>query len=140
MDLVALGGGAVVGAAAPKLLSQAVLGSKNTGGMGYLANLAATGVLAWAANQFLPRQKMFAVGILAGGIGQVISRLISDYTPYGAALGSMGFGDYIAANFVTPQIVPDALNGVMSSNGQMAMASSAANVNVAQLTGAPMWQ
>jgi len=138
-DLFVLGGGAVVGASVPKLASQAVLGPKNTGVMGYLANLAATGILAWAANTFMPRQKMFAVGILAGGIGQVISRAISDNTPYGAALSSIGFGDYIAANFVTPQIVPDALNGVMSSNGQLPMASQSAGVNVGQLTGAPQW-
>ena len=123
-----LGGGAVVGASVPKLASQAVLGSKNTGAMGYLANLAGTGLLAWAAHQFMPRQRMFAVGILAGGIGQVISRVIGDYTSFGSYLNGAGMGDYMAANWVTPQLLPDALNSAMASNvgGGLVVSSSTA--------------
>jgi hypothetical protein len=141
-DLVALGGGAVLGASLPKLASQMVLGTKNTGFMGYLANLAGTGLLAFAASRFAPRERMLAAGILAGGVGQVISRAISDYTTVGQYLQSAGMGDYMASNWVTPQVLPNALESPMSSNGyqpQIPMSSSAANVNVSALTGVPLY-
>ncbi len=114
-DLLALGGGAVVGGALPKVASQAILGSKNTGWMGYLANIAGTFVLSWGAHKFAkgPMGASFAKGILAGGIGQVLSRMISDYSLLGSYGTSLGLGDYMVSNFAAPQWLPDGLNSPM---------------------------
>lgn len=139
-ELLVLGAGAVAGASVPKIASQAVLGSKNTGAMGYVANLAGTGLLAWAADKFLPRQRAFAVGILAGGIGQVIGRIIADYTQFGSFVNQLGMGDYMASNFVAPQILPNALESAMSSNGIQAPVVVASNAAMpAGLSGVSAW-
>lgn len=140
-ELLVLGGGAVVGASVPKIASQAILGAKNSGVMGYAANLAGTGLLAWAANQFLPRQRAFAVGILAGGVGQVIGRIIADYTQFGSYINQLGMGDYMASNFVSPQILPNALDSAMSSNGVQApvVVQSAGAGMPAGLSGVSAW-
>jgi hypothetical protein len=138
--MVALGGGAVIGSSVPKLASQAVLGPKNTGIVGYFANLVGTGILAWAAAKFVPRQRMLAAGILAGGVGQVISRAIGDYTQFGQYLDGAGMGDYMAANWVAPQRLPNALESAMSENGQQPMVmASAAGAGVSGLIGAPLY-
>lgn len=114
-DLLALGGGAVVGGALPKVASQAILGSKNTGWMGYLSNIAGTMILSWGAHKFAkgPMGASFAKGILAGGIGQVLSRMISDYSLLGSYGTTLGLGDYMVSNFASPQWLPDALNSPM---------------------------
>lgn len=139
-ELLVLGAGAVAGASVPKIASQAVLGAKNTGAMGYVANLAGTGLLAWAADKFLPRQRAFAVGILAGGIGQVIGRIIADYTQFGSFVNQLGMGDYMASNFVAPQILPNALESAMSSNGVQAPVVVASNAAMpAGLSGVSAW-
>ena len=111
-DLVALGGGAVVGGSIPSIAAQAVLGSKNTGAIGYLSNLAATFALAWGVNRFArgATAKTFAMGIIAGGIGSVIKRAITDYSILGSFGQQLGMGDYMVSNWVTPQRMVDGLN------------------------------
>jgi hypothetical protein len=143
-DMLALGAGAVLGSSLPKLGSQLVLGSKNTGMMGYLSNIAGTAILAWGASRFLPRQRSLAAGILAGGIGQVIARAIGDYTQFGRYLDGAGMGDYMASNWVTPQRLPDALNSAVAENGyqqapQIVVASAAGGAGVGNLIGAPIY-
>jgi hypothetical protein len=142
-EILALGGGAVIGGTVPSLASQAVLGAKNTGAMGYLANLAGTGILAWAAHRFVPRQKFLAAGILAGGVGAVLRRALTDYTFVGGYLNNAGMGDYMASNWVTPQRLPNALDNAMAENGyqapQIVMASAAAGAGVGGLIGAPLY-
>jgi hypothetical protein len=142
-DMLQLGAGAVLGSSLPKLGSQMVLGAKNTGVMGYMANIAGTAILAWSAAKFLPRQRSLAAGILAGGIGQVIARAIGDYTQFGQYLNGAGMGDYMAANWVTPQRLPNALDSAFAENGyqapQVVMASAAAGAGVGNLIGAPLY-
>lgn len=118
-DLLMLGGGAVIGSTGSTLLTQALLSTNNTGIMGYAGNAAATGVLAFLAHKF-SRNKSLSAGIIAGGIGSLIRRVIVDNSllgTYSAQLGLGGMGDYMAANFVWPQILPDAMNSALSSNG-----------------------
>ena len=104
-------GAAVVGGAVgSKLGTQAILGASNTGWMGYLGNLVATGLLGWGAHAVL-KDKMVSQMVVAGGIAQVIVRAIGDYTPYGSYLAGSGVGDYQASAFLTPQrMMPNALN------------------------------
>ncbi len=114
-DLVALGGGAVVGGTLPTVATQAILGSKNNGFMGYAANLAATFVLAWGVNRFSKGKTghTFSMGIIAGGIGSVIKRAITDYSILGSFGQQLGMGDYMVSNWVTPQRMVDGLNSAM---------------------------
>lgn len=89
-----------------------ILGNKNTGWFGYLSNLAGTFLLAWGASRFA-KGKMgstLTMGIVAGGIGQVISRAITDYSILGSYGQQLGFGDYMVSNWVTPQRMVDGLN------------------------------
>jgi len=114
-DLVALGGGAVVGGTLPTVATQAILGAKNSGAIGYLANLAATFVLAWGVNRFSKGKTghTFSMGIIAGGIGSVIKRAITDYSILGSFGQQLGMGDYMVSNWVTPQRMVDGLNSAM---------------------------
>ncbi len=114
-DLLMLGAGAVVGSSGSTMLTQAVLQGNNSGFIGYAGNLAATGILAWLGHKFV-KSKSLASGILAGGVGSVIRRIITDNSllgSYSAQLGMSGFGDYMAANFVWPQILPSAQTSAM---------------------------
>jgi hypothetical protein len=99
----------VGGAVGSKLLTQAALGSNNTGIMGYAGNAGVTLALAWAAAAFL-KNKAIAHAVAAGGMVQIVLRLISDYTPWGQYTSNLGVGDYQVSNFVTPQRYVDALN------------------------------
>lgn len=110
-DMLALGGGAVLGGTLPTVASQAVLGAKNTGWMGYLSNLAATFLLAWGAGRFVKGKQgsTLVMGIVAGGIGSVIKRAITDYSILGSYGQQLGFGDYMVSNWVAPQRMVDGL-------------------------------
>lgn len=114
-DLVALGGGAVIGGSIPSIATQAVLGSKNTGVLGYLSNLAATFLIAWGVGKVAKGKTghTLSMGIIAGGIGSVIKRAITDYSILGSFGAQLGMGDYMVSNFVTPQRVADGLNSPM---------------------------
>ncbi len=111
-DMLSLGGGAVLGSTLPKLASQFVLGGKNSGWLGYGSNLVGTVLLAYVAGRFAKGKQgqTLTMGIIAGGIGQVISRVISDYSILGSYGAQLGFGDYMVQDFVAPQRLIDGLH------------------------------
>ena len=80
-----------------------MLSSSNTGAVGYLANLAGTGILAAAAHMFMKGNKALVAGIIAGGVGATIKRVIGDYSLLGQYGASLGMGDYLSSDFLTPQ-------------------------------------
>jgi hypothetical protein len=114
-DILWLGAGAVVAPPVTGAATQMILGASNTGALGYAVNLAATGLLAWIANMFV-KNRAFAAGILAGGVGSVMRRVISDYTPYGSFLAGSGVGDYMIQNSAVMQRLPDALSSAQVEN------------------------
>jgi hypothetical protein len=114
--ILMLGGGATAGATLSGLGTQAVLGASNVGVMGYAGNLVATFVLAWLAHTTIKNPDLSA-GVLAGGIGALMKRVIGDYSLLGSFSASLGMGDYLATNFVTPQYLPNAATSAMSANG-----------------------
>lgn len=94
----------IVGALGSKLGAQMVLGSNNTGVVGYAGNAAAGAVLWFLADKVL-KNKEAAKGVLSGTAVQIVLRLINDYTPFGQYVSNLGMGDYQAQSFVTPQIL-----------------------------------
>jgi hypothetical protein len=132
-------GGAVIS----KVATQFALGAKNTGIMGYAGNAVATAVLSFAAHKMFAN-KTIGQMVLAGGIAQIIVRMISDYTPYGQYLAGTGLGDYMVANWVAPQRLPDALGSAMVEIPQgwaptLVTQSAAAGAGVGDLYGAPLY-
>jgi hypothetical protein len=125
----------IAGAIGSKLGAQMVLGTSNTGFMGYGANLAAGGILAWAAKGIMKNSDA-AKGIFAGSVVQVVLRLITDYTPFGQYASLQGVGDYMASNWVTPQRYVDGLHSAQieipdgwGPAAPTVMASSGVNAN-----------
>ncbi len=112
-DLLKLGLGAAGGAVGTRYLTQVILGDKNTGVMGYGANIAAAIALAWGAAKFAGRE--VASGVAAGGLAAVILRLWSDKVSSSSAaalsgyLGDLefssdGLGAYITSGFPLPTV------------------------------------
>src|SRR4029077_18518771 len=112
-ELLSLGLGAAGGAIGSRYLTQMILGDKNTGAMGYGANIAAAIALAWAAAKFAGRD--IAAGVAAGGISAVIMRLwsekVSQTSPVAMSgyLGDLdfsgdGLGAYINSGFPLPTV------------------------------------
>lgn len=112
-DLIKLGLGAAGGAVGTRYLTQVILGDKNTGVMGYGANIAAAVALAWAAAKFAGRE--VASGVAAGGLAAVILRLWSDKVSGSSASALSGFlgdlefssdglGAYITSGFPLPTV------------------------------------
>lgn len=95
-----VGGG--VGFFGSKALTQMVMSSNNTGVTGYFGNAAATAAIALVAHMLPPTRK-FSPAIIAGGVLQIIYRVLTDNTQLGQVLSSTGMGDYQMQNFVTPQ-------------------------------------
>ena len=122
----------IVGALGSKLGAQLVLGSNNTGVVGYrLSNLAVGSVLWFLADKVVMTNNTAASGIIAGTVAQLILRLINDYTPFGQYLQSAGMGDYQMQSYVTPQILTDPTNNsnILIPNGwggQSALPAAAA--------------
>ena len=104
--LVTTGTFAVVGALGSKLGAQLVLGSNNSGVIGYAGNVAAGGVLWFLADKVM-KNRSAAHGILIGTVIQVILRALNDYTPFGSYVATLGMGDYQMQSYVTPQILLD---------------------------------
>lgn len=94
----------IIGALGSKLGAQMVLGSNNTGLIGYAGNAAAGGVLWFLAEKVL-KNRGAAEGVLAGTAVQIVLRLINDYTPFGSYTANLGMGDYQMQSFVTPQVL-----------------------------------
>jgi hypothetical protein len=108
-EYVKAGAAVVGGAVGSKLATQAVLGASNTSWMGYGGNLVATGLLGWGSHLAF-KNKLITQMVIAGGIAQVIVRMIGDFTPYGQYLSGAGVGDYQASAFLTPQrMMPNAM-------------------------------
>jgi hypothetical protein len=128
----------LVGALGSKLGAQLVLGSNNTGVIGYAGNLAVGGVLWFLADKVM-KNKTAASGVIAGTVAQLILRLINDYTPFGQYLSSTGMGDYQMQSYVTPQILTDPTNNsnLLIPNGWGAPAAlpAAATVTRAKSSG-----
>ncbi len=99
----------VGGAVGTKVLTQAVLGAKNTGFMGYIGNAVAAFGLSLLVGKLL-KNPAAGKSVLAGGIVALVLRLLSDYTPLGQYTSQIGMGDYQVSNWVTPQRYKDALN------------------------------
>ncbi len=97
------------GGVGSKMITQVALGTSNTGIIGYLANLAAGGILAWGVKSFMHNASA-ARDVFKGAVLQVVLRAISDYTPFGQYTSQLGMGDYLASNWVTPQRYVDGLN------------------------------
>jgi hypothetical protein len=104
--LFLVGGG--VGFFGSKALTQMVMSSNNTGVTGYFGNAAATAAIAVVAHMLPPTRK-FSPAIIAGGVLQIIYRVLTDNTQLGQVLSSTGMGDYQMQNFVTPQRLIDPL-------------------------------
>ncbi len=100
-----------VGAFGSKAATQMVMGANNTGVSGYVGNAVATAVLAGTAHVFRNvLGKGAAMGVLAGGVLQILFRVLTDNTPFGQLTSSLGVGDYQMQSFVTPQRLKDPLN------------------------------
>ena len=106
MDTLWMIGGAV----GTQMLTQAVLQGNNVSWMGYAGNLVAGFALSFGVGKAL---KMPAAGkaIFKGAILQVVLRVLRDQTPFGQFTSSIGMGDYLASNWVTPQRYVDPLGG-----------------------------
>lgn len=120
--------GASAGAIGTRALTQALLGAKNTGVMGYAGNIGVGLALAWAANKFGGKNLSYAV-LIGAGVG-IVQRawsenvsLASPSSLSGArGLGDLDYsatrfgrlGDYVSTPFFTPsnsvQIVGGAPN------------------------------
>lgn len=99
----------ILGALGSKLGAQAVLGTNNTGVMGYAGN-AAVGAALWFITEKLMKNRAASSGIISGTIVQILLRVINDYTPFGSYVAQLGMGDYQMQSFVTPQVLVDPLN------------------------------
>ena len=135
-DWLSLGAGAVVGGVGATQLPQMIMSSSNTGAVGYLANLAATGLLAAAAHMLMKGNKALVAGVIAGGVGATIKRVIGDYSLLGSYGQSLGMGDYLASDFLYPQTLVDGRNSAQITKpawaSQMAAAAPPSKaVNVA---------
>jgi hypothetical protein len=96
----------IVGAVGSKLLAQMVLGTNNTGVVGYAANAIAGGAM-WFVAEKVMHNTDAANGIIAGTAVEIILRLINDYTPFGSYVAGLGMGDYQAQAWLTPQVLVD---------------------------------
>jgi hypothetical protein len=121
MEWLTGGAGAVIGAVGAPAITQAVLGTSNTGAMGYLGNAIATALLAVAAGFAAPRQKFLAMGIVFGGAGSIMRRVITDYSllgSYSSAVGLNGMGDYVMNfNYPIPQYLQPGNNRALTPYG-----------------------
>jgi len=99
----------IAGALGSKLLTQMVLGTNNTGMIGYAGN-AVAGVGLWFLASKVLKNSEAAKGIISGTAVQLVLRLINDYTPFGQYVSQLGMGDYQAQAFVTPQVLVDPYN------------------------------
>lgn len=96
----------VGGAVGSRWLTQVVLGTGNSGIMGYAGNAIATLALGWAGGKFLGKGS--GPWIVAGGAAGLILRVIQDQTPLGKYFNlsgiDSGMGAIIPANFTMPPI------------------------------------
>lgn len=99
---------AIGGAAGSKFLTQAVLGAKNEGWLGYGANLASAFLLGQGVSMFM-KNKQAGNAVILGGVIQTVLRVLVDKTPLGERLSKLGMGDYQLQGFLTPQRLQNGL-------------------------------
>lgn len=97
----------IVGAVGSRLGTQALLGARNVGFMGYLGN-AGAGVGLSLLARWLMKSRDASNAILLGTAVGIVLRVVGDYTPLGEYARAAGLGDYQVSNFVTPQRYVDA--------------------------------
>ena len=98
------GAGALAGFVGSAAIPQMILGSGNTGMAGYAATAAAAVGLGLLSHFLLPRQMAVTAGVVAGGFGNLLRRIISDQTPFGSYVSNTGMGDYMVANWGPPRM------------------------------------
>lgn len=94
----------IAGAVGSKVGAQLVLGTKNTGTLGYIGNAGAGAALFFLFDRIF-KNRAAAVGILYGTLVQIILRVLNDFTPLGQYFANIGMGDYMMQSFVTPQVL-----------------------------------
>lgn len=95
---------AIAGAVGTKLLTQLVLGSNNTGFVGYGTTALIGGVFAFGVLHLM-KSTAAGAGVAVGTVINIILRMINDYTPFGQYVSAIGVGDYQAQAFLTPQVL-----------------------------------
>ncbi len=96
VEVVKAGTVALGGLVATRQLPQLVLGSRNTGILGYLSNAAAAGLTAFAANKLAGNPAAYLVMI--GGALYIVDRIITEqFSPIGQYFKLAGVGDAKAA-------------------------------------------
>lgn len=85
-----------------KALTQAVLGTSNTGYVGYGANLAFAFVGGKLLTQIPGVSKGAGMAFTLGGIIATLARVLTDMTPLGSTLSRYGLGDYEASTWLSP--------------------------------------
>ena len=114
MDWVTGGAGVLAGVVGARALPQIVLGVKNTGGVGYLANALVAGGLGWLTHMVFPRNRVLVASVLAGGFAALIARVIGDFTNYGKFLTLTGsVGDYMISNAPVPSRLIDPRSAIV---------------------------
>ena len=106
------GVGVLGGVIGTRTIPQLVLGSGNSGPIGYAANIATAALLTFAAH-FVSKDKVFAASVAAGGVASIISRAIQDFGLLGPYSAQAGLGDYLVSDFLTPQRLT---NGLQNAN------------------------
>ena len=107
MDWLQGGAGVIAGVVGTRAIPQMLMGSSNTGPMGYGANAVTAVALGWVTHMLFPRNQTLVTAVIAGGFAGLLSRIIADKTPFGAqlsltGLGDHGFGLYQKSNFPSP--------------------------------------
>ena len=93
-ELIKLAGGAAVGVVASKYVTQMVLGSSNSGYMGYAGSAVVTLALGWAAHKFVGKDA--ATGVIAGGLGALALRIFQDNVSGTSSMSGLGDPDMAA--------------------------------------------
>ena len=104
MTWVTGGAGVLAGFVGSAAIPQMILGTGNTGATGYAVTAAAAIGLGFLSHFLLPRQQAVTVGVVSGGVANLIRRIISDQTPFGSYLSMSGMGDYMVANWGPPRM------------------------------------
>ena len=107
--LVTSAGWTLAGAVGTRAVTQALLGGKNTGVTGYVANAVAAVSLGYVVKRGTKNEKAGDMVTLGGFVG-IVMRLLQDYTPIGAYVKTQlaGMGVYGDATFFVPlQTDPD---------------------------------
>lgn len=121
MSWIQGGAGVVAGVVGARAIPQMILGASNTGTMGYAANAVAAVGLGWLTHMVFPRNPLLTTSVIAGGFAGLISRIISDKTPFGAQLSLTGLGDYglglyQKSNYLNPQRIQGGVPGQPASS------------------------